>query len=139
MLNRKTKDQLNYQLNINGLFSSEKKKIAKIANNFNHYFVNVADKLCNKIPKNNNYQDFLKNPNKSSFFIQETTPHEVSLIIHSLKSSSTTDIFGYTTKFIKIASPALVYTLSANIQQFNYGRYISWCYEIGQNLAYTQS
>ena len=110
MLNRKTHDQLNYQLIINGLFSSAKKKIA---NNFNHYFVNVADKLCKKIPQNNNrYQDFLKNPNKSSFFIQETTPHEICLVIHSLKSSNTTDIFGYSTKFVKIASPALVNTLS---------------------------
>ena len=111
MLNRKTKDQLNYQLIINGLSSSDKKKIA---NKFNHYFVNVADSLCKKIPPNNDrYQDFLKNPNKSSLFLQETTPHEISLIIHSMKSSNTTDIFGYSTKFVTIASPALVYTLSA--------------------------
>ena len=82
----------------------------KLPNKFNHYFVNVADSLCKKIPPNNNrYQDFLKNPNKSSLFFQETTPHEISLIIHSMKS----DIFGYSTKLVKIASPALVYTLSA--------------------------
>ena len=30
-----------------------------------------------------------------------------------MKSSNTIDIFGYSIKFVKIASPALVYTLSA--------------------------
>ena len=61
MLNRKTKDQLNYQLIIKGLFSSDKKKIA---NKSNHYFVNVAD----SIPQNNNrYQDFLKKSQQELF------------------------------------------------------------------------
>ena len=65
--NGKTKDQLNYQLIINGLFSSDKKKIA---NKFNHYFVNVADSLCKKIPQNNNrYQDRLPQKSQQELFI----------------------------------------------------------------------
>ena len=35
-----------------------------VANKFNKYFVNVADKLAKDIPNHNSkYQDFLKNPN----------------------------------------------------------------------------
>ena len=105
ILNRKRKTQLNLHLNINGTLTTDK---TKISNTFNQYFVNVADNLSKKIPlTNNKYQDYLKNPNKCSFFIKETTPHEINLIIQSLKSSNTTDIFGISTKFVKIASTAI--------------------------------
>ena len=46
------------------------------------------------------------------FFVKETTPHEINQIIQSLKSSNTTDIFGISTKFVKIACTALEGTLS---------------------------
>ena len=110
ILNRKRKSQQNINLSINGSITTDK---SKIANNFNQYFINVADSLCKKIPQiNNQYQDFLKNPNECSFFIKETTPHEINQIIQSLKSSNTTDVFGISTKFVKIASTALEGTLS---------------------------
>ena len=33
----------------------------KVANKFNEFYLNIADKLCEKIPKKNNeYQDYLK-------------------------------------------------------------------------------
>ena len=91
--------------------TSDKKKIA---NNFNHYFVNVADSLSKNIPKSTTkYQDYLKNPNICSLYLKETTPDEVREIIESLKSSHSTDIYGISTKFIKIASPSLVISLSS--------------------------
>ena len=110
ILNRKTNVQGSFQLNINGVTTSNN---SKIANCFNKYFINVADNLCKKIPQTNNkYQDYLKNPNKNSFFLSETNPHEINQIIHSLKSSNSTDIYGISIKFIKIASPAIDNILS---------------------------
>ena len=71
---------------IDNILTSDKKKIA---NAFNKYFTNVANDLCKKIPKTNNkFQDYLKNPNEHTFFLNETTPAEIHLIIKSLKDSS---------------------------------------------------
>ena len=65
ILNRKRKTQQNFNLSINGSVTTDK---TKIANNFNQYFINVADSLSKKIPQiNNQYQDYLKNPNECSF------------------------------------------------------------------------
>ena len=50
-------------------------------------------------------------------FLKETNPHEISLLIQSLKSSNTTDIFGISSKFVKIASLALENTLSLIFNQ----------------------
>ena len=105
ILNRNRKNNQNIQLEINGILTSDNKKIA---NSFNHYFTNIADSLNKKIPQTNKiYQDYLKNPNEHSLFLNETTPHEISLIINSLKSSNTSDIYGITSKFIKLSSIAI--------------------------------
>ena len=55
----------------------------------------------------------MKNPNNCSLFLKETTPDEIRLTIKNLKSSHSTDIFGISTKFIKIASPILETSLSS--------------------------
>ena len=55
---------------------------------FNNYFINVADKLAEKIPKpNTKFQDYLSNPNEHSIYLKETTPAEVDKLICSLDSN----------------------------------------------------
>ena len=61
---------------------------------------------------NNKYQDYLKNPNEHSFFLNETSPHEISLITQALSSTNSTDIYGISTKFVKSGCPALWINLS---------------------------
>ena len=57
----------------------------KVANKFNEYFINVAGNLSAKIKnKNNKYQDYLKDPNKSNLLMKETTPDEIKEIINNL-------------------------------------------------------
>ena len=59
----------------------------KVANKFNDFFLNVADKLSAKIEnKNSKPQDYLKNPNKSKFYLKEIAPDEVVPVISQLDS-----------------------------------------------------
>ena len=110
ILNRKRKEERNINLLLNDFITSDKKKIA---NSFNLYFTNVADNLYKNIPSmNNKYKDYLKDPNEHSFFLNETSPHEISLIILALPSTNTTDIYGISTKFVKFGCPALGINLS---------------------------
>ena len=49
-----------------------------ISNKFNQSFINTAKTLMDNIGKSNNkFQDFLKNPNEHSFFINESSPEEI--------------------------------------------------------------
>ena len=110
ILNRSDNTQQNFQLLLNGAITSDNKKIA---NSFNQYFTNMADTFSKKIPKTNNaVQDYLKNPNEHSLFLKETSPHEISLIIDSLKSSNTSNIYIITSKLIKLGSSAITYNLA---------------------------
>ena len=80
----------------------------KVANKFNQYFVNVADDLTKKITnKNTKFQDYLKNPNRSSLFLKETTPDEVNRIISDLNANKSSDIYDISPKYIIIAGSAL--------------------------------
>ena len=57
LLNRGRKKQGTIFLEENRLISDP----FKVANKFNDYYLNIADKLCEKIPpKNNKFQDYLK-------------------------------------------------------------------------------
>ena len=81
LLNRQRKCQSTIYLEENGLISDP----SKVANKFNNYFLNIADKLCAKISKKNNkFQDYLKNPNKSKLTLKETTPDEILKVINNL-------------------------------------------------------
>ena len=92
-------------LNINGKIITDQKIIS---NSFNQYFVNVADNLANKIPnKNTKFQDYLKNLNKTELFLKETTPHDISILINELNINKSNDIYGISSKFIKLANPIL--------------------------------
>ena len=102
ILNRHKKNQQIPQLSINGTLISDK---IVIANKFNSYFTNVAFELNKNIHKSNNvFQDYLKIPNEHSFYVNETNPHEISLIIDDLKNSNAADIYDITIKFVKLCS-----------------------------------
>ena len=104
------RSQQTFQLLLNVMLTSNSKKIP---NCFNHYFTNMADNLNKKIPQTNNaFQDFLKNPNKPSLYLNGTTPHEISLVIDSLKSSNASDIYGITSKFVKLGNTAVINNLT---------------------------
>ena len=50
------------------------------------YFINVAQKLEPELGEcNSSYQDYLKNPNESSFFLGETELGEIIDFINELK------------------------------------------------------
>jgi hypothetical protein len=86
-------------LNSNGKLVTDQKTVSKL---FNNYFVNVADNLAKKIPKpNTKYQDYLKNPNEHSIYLQETTPDEVGKLVTKLDSKKSADIYGISGKMIK--------------------------------------
>ena len=79
-----------------------------LANKFNNFFINVAENLSKKNKKpNTDYQDYLKNPNKSSLCLTETTPHEIYQIIQKFNSNKGADIFGISAKNLKLASPKI--------------------------------
>ena len=66
-----------------------------ISNKFNQCFINTAKTLIENIGKSNNkFQDFLKNPNEHSFFINESTPEEIMGLIKKLEIKKSSDICG---------------------------------------------
>ena len=68
----------------------------KVAENFNNYFTNIAEKLklnnrLNSDNKSTDHKIFLENPSANSIFINPTDPEEVKKTIDSLKNKSTSD------------------------------------------------
>ena len=93
-------------LNVDGKLVTDQKIVSKL---FNNYFVNVADNLSRKIPKpNTKYQDYLKNPNEHSIYLQETTTDEVETIVKNLDIKKAADIYGISTKVVKEGGFAMV-------------------------------
>ena len=113
---RKTWKQLNNILNKNN--KNQQISQLSIANKFNSYFTNVAFELNKNIPKSNNvFQDYLKNPNEHSFYVNETNPHEISLIIDDLRDSNAADIYDVTSKFVKLGSSSITKNLTILFNQ----------------------
>ena len=84
-----------------------------IASNFNNYFLNVANKITSKIPRNpNSALKYLNAPNNNSFFISPTVPDEVSSIIQSLKKNKSTGPNSIPVKLLKILDPHISVQLS---------------------------
>ena len=61
---------------------------------------------------NNKFQDFLKNPNEHSFFINESAPDEIIDLINKLGIKKSADIYGISPKLIKIAAERIINNLS---------------------------
>ena len=97
-------------LNVNGnLFTDQTIVVEKM----NNYFINVADKLAQKIPKpNTQFQDYLKNPNEHSIYLTEIVPHEIDEIIHDLGSNKSGDLYGITSNIVKLGGPVLTQILT---------------------------
>ena len=58
-----------------------------MADIFNEVFVNTAQKINEKIPRTRKSpSDCLSSKNAESFFISPVTPHEIKVIINSMKS-----------------------------------------------------
>ena len=97
-------------LNINGKLVTDQKIVV---DKMNHYFINVADNLAQKIPKpNTKFQDYLKNPNVHSLYLREISPHEIDEIIHDLGSNKSGDIYGNTSNLVKLGGPVLTQILT---------------------------
>ena len=97
LLNKYKGKQKSIFLDDNGLVSDPK----VVANKFNDYFINIAEKLSNKIVnKNTKFQDYLKNPNMSRLFLNETTPDEIVKIINNLNPKKSGDIFRISPEYV---------------------------------------
>ena len=84
-----------------------------VANKFNDFFLNVAGKLCEKIEKKNSkYQDYLKNPNESSFFLKETEPGDFVKIINKLDGKKSSDFYNISPENVKSTGQAVAQCLS---------------------------
>ena len=98
----------------NGLISDP----LKVANKFNSYYLNIADKLCEKIPKRDNkFQVYLKNPNKNKLTLKETTPDEIYKIINDLDGKKSSDIYNISPDLVKLNAQVVsqVLTIIFNI------------------------
>ena len=68
----------------------------------------MAQNLLNDLgDTNNQFQDYLKNPNGHSFFLKETEPKEVFEILRELNAKKATDVYRISPKFIRIAADVL--------------------------------
>ena len=93
-------------LNIDGKLLTDQKIVVDKMNN---YFVNVADKLANKIPKTHlTHKYFLKNPNAQSLFLTDIGPDEIHKIIQDMGINKSGDIYGITPSLIKHGGPVLI-------------------------------
>ena len=109
LLNRGRKKQGTIFLEENGLISDP----YKVANKFNDFYCNVAEKLCDKIPQvNNKYQDYLKNPNKNKLTLKETTPDEIVKIINDLDGKKSGDIYNISPDLVKLNSQIIAQILT---------------------------
>ena len=73
-----------------------------VGNKFTNYFVNVSQNLLKGLGETNNqFQDYLKNPNEHSFFLRETTPNAVAGVLKNLDTKKASDLYGISPKFVK--------------------------------------
>ena len=92
-------------------------------NNFNNFYSNVAENLVQKLGNaNNKYQDYLKNPNVHSMFLNEIEPEDVRLLISKIDITKASDIYGISPRIIQIANNELYKNLTLIFNKsFNLG------------------
>ena len=94
---RKDKQQ-NITLLKKGKLITDQKVVSKT---FNNYFVNIAEKLSNKLgTPSSSIEGYLDNPNKDSFYITPATPEEVVNLIDNLDPNKASDIYNIAPKFV---------------------------------------
>ena len=93
-------------LNDNGQLITKK----TVANRFNNYFINVAKNLMQKHGKSNNgFQDYLKNPNVNSLFLNENDPGKVYNLLTKLMSGKHLTHMESLLNLLKLQSHSLQY------------------------------
>ena len=81
----------------------------RVANKFNEFFTNVAQKLVERMGKSNRtINDYLLNPIKNTIFLKPADAAEISNLILQLDESKATDVYGIPVKLIKLVQ----YTIS---------------------------
>ena len=103
--------------NIDDIFINENGNVITdqkvVSNSFNRFYTSIADKLVEKLGNpNNKFQDYLKNPNKHSIFLNEIEPDEVYNILLNLNPNKAADFYGISPKFLKIAANYLYKNLT---------------------------
>ena len=84
-----------------------------VANKFNKFYTSVADNLVRKLGNpSTKFQDYLRNPNKHTIFLNETDPGEVATLIHKLDITKSGDIYGVNARLMKDAGPSIATNLS---------------------------
>ena len=109
LLNRHRKKRNTIYLEENGFISDP----YQVANKFNDFFLTIADKLSAKIiNKTTKYQDYLKNPNRSSFYLKETTPDQTLEIINALDGKKSSDIHNISPDLVILTNHAIAQSLT---------------------------
>ena len=109
LLNRHKKQQGTIFLEDKGFISDPH----EVANKFNNYFLNVAGKLSEKIPKKNSkFQDYLKNPNKSTFCLKEVEPFDFLKVINKLDTKKSSDIYNISPEDVKLTGISVAQCLT---------------------------
>ena len=84
-----------------------------IAAKFNNFFANVGPSLASKVASTQfSHKDFLVGHYANGFFLNPTTPSEVSSIVHSLKNSKCEGVDGLSLSPIKETIDLLAAPLS---------------------------
>ena len=105
-----------------------------IADEFNNYYVSVADNITNNNPVNNTIGDLNKNDQlnyldsafQQSFInikLKNTTTGEIEKIIKELKSKRSCGYDEITTKILKISSPFIVSPLTYICNRMLYSQF----------------
>ena len=77
----------------------------KMANIFNNYFVNVAQKIDEKIPRTRKSPlDYLTSRNDKTFFLSPATPVEIEIIINALQAGKAVGPYSIPISLLKILS-----------------------------------
>ena len=108
--NKFSKDITDIFLDDNGSIITDQKVVA---NKFNKFYTSIAEKLVTKLGKpSNKFQDYLKNPNEHTIFLNETDHGEVATLLYKLDVTKSGDIYGITPRLLKDAGPSMASNLS---------------------------
>ena len=90
------------------LAKKRNKKVKIIFKIKNICSISVAQKLLKSLGEcNNKLQDFLKNPNKNSFFLKEIEPDEIYKLLQKVNTKKARDLNGISSKLIKVSAEKL--------------------------------
>ena len=108
--NKFSKETSKIYLDENGNIITDQKKVA---DKFNKFYTSIAKKLVAELGKpSTKYQDYLKNPNEHSIYLNETDPEEVAALIRKFDITKAGDIYGISPQLVKIGGDSFAHNLS---------------------------